>query len=396
MKNLNKIYLSFIVILLLAVCLSYAKASVLDINLEQEPYPAQISQSLELNFQVENTGTENLTITFNLDVDDPLTLISNQEKTLTINAGDTKTLTYDVRIDGDAQEGQEQVTLKYEIDSEDYDEDFDVLIAPQQVYLQVVQVTSVPEKVAPGETLVLNVLVKNTANSEIRDAILSLDLSNMPLAPESVTEQRIDNLGKQEERQVTFNLIVLPSAQIQTYKIPLEINYYDEFGKLYSREDLVSINVFEEPSIEVSVDTNKLILNTDSKISLKVLNKGLGEINFVELRILPQTSYYQVTQDYGYLGNIASDDYNSADFMLVPKQQEIVMQVAIDYRDSNNQKYSEIKTLNVHAYNLQEAQRQGLLPAFPWLTIIIVLVIIAVVVFFILRRRKRKKLLQQG
>lgn len=391
----NKVYLVLVMFLLVLTCFTLTKASVLDISLEQDPYPAQIGQSLELSFQVENTGTENLTVTFDLDVDTPLTLISNNEKILTIDAGETKTITYDVRVDGDAQEGQEQVTLNYEINGHDYDEDFDVTIAPQQVYLQVISVTSVPEKVAPGQELVLNIKIKNTANSEIRDVILSLNLSEMPFAPQSVTEQRIDSLGSQEEQQISFNLIALPSAQVQIYKVPLEIQYNDEFGQSYSREDLVSVNVFEEPSIEVSVDSNKLILGMSSKISIKVLNKGLGEVNFAELRVLPSPDY-SISQDYEYLGNIASDDYNSVDFTLTPKKQDMTLNLILEYRDSNNQKYSETKTLDVKAYTLAEAQQAGLLPAFPWFVIIIVLVVIALIVYFFVRRRRKKKKLMQS
>ncbi len=394
MKNKNLI-LSFVFLVLVLALSSCVLASVLDISLEQDPYPVKAGENLELTFSVENTGTENLTnIIFDLDTDNPLTLKSNSKKTIDfLDAGETKTLRYNVFVEGDAQDGEETVTLDYEFDEKNYDEDFDVLIAPGQVYLQIVSVTSTPESVTPGENLNLNIKLRNTANSEIKNVILKLDLTNLPFAPESVAEQRIDLINDNEERQINFNLIALSSAEIQVYKVPLLISYSDSYGNEYTRQDLVSINVFEKPEIEISADENSLIIGMLSKISIKVLNKGLGKVNFVGITVLPSQDYEINGLNSEYLGNIESDDYTSIEFNLIPQKQNINLNLVLEYRDVNNQKYSETKVISVRAYSAQEAQRNGLLPAFPWLVIIIILVVIALIIFFIARRNKKKKLM---
>jgi hypothetical protein len=392
----KKLILSFMFLVLILALSSQVLARELDISLEQNPDPVKAGENLELSFTIENIGTENLTnIVFDLDTNNPLTLKSNSEKIIDLNVGETKTIKYNVYVESDAQDGEETVTLNYEIDGNNYDEDFDVLIAPDQVYLQIDSVSINPESVAPGQTLNLNIRLRNTANSEIKNVILKLDLSNLPFAPESVTEQRIGLINDKEVIQTNFNLVALSSAQIQVYKVPLLINYEDSYGNKYTRQDLVSINVFEKPDVELSIDQNSLIIGRTSKISIKTLNKGLGKISFVGIKILPSTDYEIIGNDNGYLGNIESDDYSSIEFSIIPKKQNINLNLVLEYRDSNNQKYSETNALSVRADNVQEAQMNGLIPGFPWLLVVIILVIIALIIFFIVRRNKKKKLMHK-
>lgn len=399
---MNKsLVLSFVCLMFISVLISDVSAVNLDISFEQEPYPVHAGENVQLIFSVTNDGSENLSnIAFDLDTNDPVTLTSSSKKTISLDVGETKILRYDAFIESDASDGNEQITLNYDFNGSNYDEDFDVLIAPDQVYLQIESVTSLPEKAAPGENLSLSMRLRNTANSEIKNIILKLDLKDMPFAPESVTEKRINLIDENQIQDIQLNLIVLSSAQIQVYKIPLTLTYQDSYGGEYTRQDYISIEVFEKPSIDVLLDKNSLIQNMVSKIDFRILNKGLGKVTFVEAKILPSGDYSVEGSDSQYIGNIESDDYNSVEFKILPKKENFNILVELSYRDSNNQRYTETKTINVKAYSVQEAQRLGLLPAFPWFLIIIILVIIALIIFFIVRRNRKKKRLmlmkQQG
>ncbi len=378
------------------IAIGFVSANPLDVTFSQNPFPVHAGDQITLNFYVSNAGTNLSDIKFILDVDDPIDLRSGAEKTVSLQAGETKTLAYSAYIQDDAKDGNEEITLKYSINGTSYSDDFDVQIAPNQIYLEIADVKTNPTSVAPGEKITLIMTLKNAAESEIRDIIVRLDLSNLPFAPESVTEQEISSLGNEKTQEAQFNLIALSSAEIMVYKVPVQISYGDEFGQQYSREDFVSIEVYEKPIIDMVLDKDSLIMGMPSKLDLKILNKGLAKVSFVEVKIL-QSNYEIQGADSDYIGTIESDDYGSAEFTITPKQKDTLIQVSIEYRDSNNKKYSEIKTLNAQAYTAQEAQRLGLLPSFPWLAVLIVLVIIAVIVFFIVRRnRKKRKLLQQG
>ncbi|MCX6741887.1 MAG: hypothetical protein NTX24_01785 [Candidatus Pacearchaeota archaeon] len=393
----QKIFFTFLAsIVLLAglflITSEFANAAPLDVIFEQNPFPSHAGEQVVLSFHVTNNGNTNLTsVTFSLDVNDPLILRSAKEKTVSLQVGESNTTSYNVYVQEDADEGKETITLTYDVNGNSYDEDFDVQIASNQVFLQVEQVTSNPESVAPGSSVIIIIQVKNTANSEVKDVVLGLDVSNLPFAPESVTEQRIGSIGDGSKSSVSFNLIALSTANIAVYKIPLTLTYYDIYGNKYQRQDVVSVNVFETPDIDLLLDKNSLIIGLSSNISVKVLNKGLGKVNFVALTVIPSSDYDIKGTSYIYVGSVESDDYSSVDFMLTPKAKENVITFNLEYRDVNNKKYVITKTLDVNAYTAQEAQRIGLLPGFPWFTIIIILVIIVLIIFFISRRRKKRK-----
>lgn len=395
MKQKN-LYLFLGIVICICFLINLASAAPLDITFEQDPFPSHAGEQATITFDITNNENVNISnAVFTLDVDDPLTLRSAASKTLSILAGETKTISYTLYVQEDADEGKETITLSYTASGNSYDEDFDFQIASNQVFLQVEQVTTNPESVAPGETITVNIQIKNTANSEVRDVIIGLNLNNMPFAPESITEKRIGSIGEDDTTTVSFDLIVLSTADISVYKIPLTLDYFDTFGKEYQRQDIVSVNVFETPDIDMIIEEDNLVIGMPSNLSIRILNKGLGKINFAEIN-MPPSSNYDVRTDYIYIGSIESDDYSTVEFVLTPKTKENVVVLNLEYRDMNNKQYNLTKTFNVQAYTVQEAQRNGILPAFPLATVIIILVIIALIIFFILRRRNKKKKLMQN
>jgi len=204
------ILLGMVVLMSLVFTNVLVRADPLEIVFEQNPFPGHAGEQSAVSFHITNNGNTNLTnVKFSLDVDSPLILRSASEKTLSIQAGETKTITYTVYVEDDADEGKETITLDYTIDTNNYDQDFDFQIASNQVFLQVEQVTSNPESVTPGETVTVTIQVKNTASSEIKDVVLGLDLTNLPFAPESITEKQIGSIGENGKTSVSFNLIVL-------------------------------------------------------------------------------------------------------------------------------------------------------------------------------------------
>jgi hypothetical protein len=388
--------LFFALVFIIISAIGFASANPLDVTFSQNPFPSHAGDQIVLNFYVSNAGSTNLTdIKFTLDVDDPINLRSSAEKTVSLQAGETKTLAYNAYIQDDAKDGKEQITLDYSVNGTSYSDDFDVQIAPDRVYLQIKDVQTIPNSVAPGEKLTLRMTLENSAETDIKNVIVRLNLENLPFAPSSVTEQQIDLLQGSDSSNVQFELIALSSAEIVTYKVPVEITYFDEFNTEYSREDFISIEVYEKPNVDAIISKDTLVMGMPSKLNINILNKGLGKISFAEVTLLPG-GYTIEGPDSQYIGTIESDDYGSVEFTIVPKQKNSIIQITLEYRDSNNKKYSEVKVLNARAYSVQEAQRLGLLPGFPWLAILIVLVIIAVIVFFVIRRNKKKKKLLQG
>ncbi|MFA5084558.1 MAG: hypothetical protein WC475_04250 [Candidatus Paceibacterota bacterium] len=359
-----------------------------EISFDSDPYPCHANDVVEFSFRITNDNTYALSnVVFSLDVDDPFTLTTNSDQTISLAAGESRTITYNAYVDGSADEGKEEITLNYRIGSATESEDFEIQIAPRNVYLQITDMTSSPAKVAPGQTANIAIKVKNTAESDIKDMTVRLGISNLPFSSKNTAEQHLDTLGDLDENRFDFSLNVLADAEIKTYKIPLSIEYYDSYGNKYEKNDSISIDVYEAPDIELSVEKNELVIGMPSKLTVKILNKGLSDITFSEITLL-NTGNYGAENSYEYIGKIESDDYDSVEFTITPKQENFIASFTVSYRDSNNKAYSEAKNIDVHAYSAREAQKLGIIKGFPWINAIVLL---AIVVFIFIWRAKRKK-----
>jgi len=375
-----------------AISITGALAQDLRISLDSSPYPCYANDVVELEFRITNENAAALNnVTFSLDVNDPFTLITGSDQTLSFAAGESRTITYKAYVDGSADEGNEEITLKYKIGSTWDSEDFEILIAPRNVYLQIVDIKTTPEQSAPGESASIAIIVKNTAESEIKDLTITLNTNGIPFALKNTAEQHLESLGELDEKEFDFDVSVLADAEIKTYKIPLSIEYYDSYGNKYDKNESISFEVYEAPNMELSVEKNELVMGMPSKLTVKILNKGLGDIMFSEITAA-KTNSYDIENSYEYIGKIESDDYDSVEFTITPKKQDFVISFTISYRDSNNKEYSEVKSVNVHAYSKSEAQRLGIIKGFPWIGFTVVLAIVALLFVWRAKKRKRKSM----
>ncbi|MEM4641138.1 MAG: hypothetical protein QXW65_01315 [Candidatus Pacearchaeota archaeon] len=386
-----------LIALIAIVCLIFVYQSVLtrgesvDISLNYEPYPARAGDVLKLEFEIKNNEAQDLNLTLELDADEPFNLISNKEKTIYLKAFESKVVGYKVLVDPSAEEGRKKITLKYKTNETWNYEHFYILIAPKNVYLEIVSISRNPEKVRPGKEVELKIRIKNTANSEIKNVVFNFDIKDLPFASQSVTEQRIASLDAKEEKEVLLKLFVLADAEIKTYKIPLKITYEDSYGQSYVKNDTIALQVYEEPRLELSIDS-KLIIQKPSKVQVKVLNKGLGDIMFVEIKLL-SSSDYDIIQGYEYIGKISSDDYDTIEFQIIPKKNSLILKLLLNYRDSNNQEYTKIEELPSKVYTISEAQKAGLLPKSRLaLTLIIIFLVAAIFIWRVVSKKRKQNI----
>lgn len=92
-----------------------------------------------------------------------------------------------------------------------------------------------------------------------------------------------------------------------------------------------------------------------------------------------------------YVGDIDSDDYESADFSIVPRNAagDITLPLHIEFLDANNERYEMDTTVSIHLYTQEEAQSKGIIQSSNYVGYIITAII--VIGGFLLYRRMRKK-----
>ena len=236
-----------------------------------------------------------------------------------------------------------------------------------------------PREIAPGETAEIEVTLENNLNEDAEDISVSLvfrelvkdsfgnvvSVNEVPFAPYgSSNEETIGELKDDKSKRVNFKIIALTDTKSGIYKLPLQIIYYDEDGDKHEKDSLISITVNSEPIIGVSAEDGLLLKGQENEVRVKVINKGLSDVKFLEVEIGSSTYYTILSQKEVYIGDIDSDDFDSADFSLYFKDNALSIlniPVSVSYKDALNNEYIEDFNLPVKVYTRKKAIELGLL-----------------------------------
>lgn len=398
--------------LILAVSLSSARQTVLsEANelridlLRYDPSPVEPGKSSDVWFEITNLEDEDW---FNFEItltDGTPKLLDSDVKKLNfgnLKAGEKITFRFTVTPNKDIIDGDYKLNLGYKSgESKAYmSEPFTIKVkrVNRDVLATDTKVTAIAEQeigmLTQGEPAELTLTIHNSAEYAMRDITVSLELSSdtIPIAPLGTTsEAKIRIIQPGESTDVSFNLIALPDATSNVYKVPLKIKYYDEIGNNYTKDDLVGLVVDGQPEIHAEVKSNGIYSRFGTgEITLNFVNKGLAKVKFLTVKLGPSKEkiailgkefdeYLVLSEEEIYLGDIDPDDDDSADFTLkaMTFDKKLNLPVTIEYRDANNKQHTE--TLEVEL-DIHSKKQLGL-ESSQWWKFILPLILLALFIF---------------
>ncbi len=244
-----------------------------------------------------------------------------------------------------------------------------------------------PSQVSPGESIQLKVVLENVGDQDIKNVLVKLDLSQVPFAPlRSSTEKIIDEINDEDQVIIYFDLVALPSAESQIYKIPIKISYDN-----ITKDSLISLEVNAKAKLDLILEESTLVkINDNGKVTLKLINNGLSQIKFLKITLQDSQAYESLSPNSIYIGQIDVDDFETAEYNIIPKIKNPQLNLMINYKDSNNNEFTENKYLTLKVYSEEEAKQLGLVKQSSLLTILIPILII-ILIFFIYKKLKKKK-----
>ena len=393
--------------------------------LSQDPDPVGPGEYFEVRFKIHNDYGGSVAERFQvmLDPDYPFSLDKNEEALRNIgempalgDAGNVLVLKFKVRVAENAVEGANPLKLKYKHGSLGWiSREFDVDVQTVDANLGIVGVETLPEKIKPGEEVTLNIKVKNMADSTMKDVTLKLDLTyselldsatvvtasdsilafnSLPFAPiGSATEQKIESLNPGEEYIYSYKLIAFSDAESMIYKVPIEITYYDELETSYVKNDIIGLVVGSKPDMSVVVEEADLYVGkTSGDIAIKFVNKGFSDVKFLQVTLEDNGEYEVISAKEVYIGNVESDDYETAEFTVfltngATKQEKTIhLPINVEYRDANNNIYTEKLDLEL---DILKPEKLGIKKSSNGSGLIIILLVVGGIIYY--RRRKKKK-----
>ena len=399
MKKIGVIFLTLLLVLPLVHSGSNALS---DLNihklkatlLSQSPDPVEPGQIVTVKFKIENEGTQtDDNVYVKLIPNYPFEIYGDSSnknigklKALTTGA-DAVIVEFKLRVDDGAIEGESnlELELNYGKGGIKYSEgEFKIDIQTHDAVLDITSVEIDQEKIIPGETAKVSVMIKNLADSLLKDIRFKLDFNDdsLPLAPyKSSSERRVAQLNSNFQDTLNFQLIADPEAKSGLYKVPLEITYRDEKGKNYSISDILAVTIGDIPKVSPFIKRSTVLQSQkEGKITISMANSGITDVKFLELFILPSDDYQLIsTSDYFYIGDIDSDDTESEEINIYVNKgvEKLNLPVRLKYRDANNKDFQQAFDLEMNLYSEKNLKKFGIIQKSNTGVYLIILILIA-------------------
>ena len=154
------------------------------------------------------------------------------------------------------------------------------------------------------------------------------------------------------------------------YTFNIVVGIYSNVSGYISKTDLKGSN--SESSCLFSFGKcNKGTTTTfdQGDVTITVMNRGTSNIKFTTVKLLPSPDY-AIVQGVSFIGNIDNDDYDSADFTIIPKKKNFKLKYEIIWTDYFNKQHTLITSSEVNVSVNSEKSSQLKLVSF-WTTIIL-------------------------
>ncbi len=377
------------------------------VEVNSDPSPATPGDYVDLWLRVENRGTSDATNVFVTIPQQDIFSVAEATKSLgKLGPSQSAVAYFRVRVASDAPSGPAQLRIELQRYAADTPEIAEVTLQVKSIdaVLAIDSVLTVPETVAPGETMRIDVVLRNKADTTLRSiraqlrlltqvttttGISTLELPFTPLG--SGTEKTLDSLAPGASETLSFTLITNPDAENRPYKIPLSILYYDPTGANRTRDEIVGVIVGSDPELSVYVDSTELTSDVSTgEVIIRFVNRGVSDVKFLTARLNPTEEYVIVSAPEAYVGKIDSDDYETAEFKLALTRKaddSIELPLVMEYRDGNNKKYSNGLTLSITRYTPAQLGTSG--GSFGIL--VVVLLVVSVGSWWAYRRFRKKR-----
>src|SRR3989338_7143548 len=397
------------VFVVLAAQTTYNPARIYDIAvtlINQEPDPAEPGKYVDVRFKFDNNGSgEARNVIVELLPEYPFSLDAEASAARNIGTiqsmqrGDVGIIVkYRLRVDKNAVEGENDLRIRYKIEGYSWigPEEFKVDVQTNDAILSVDSVSLGKKSLEPGASNTVKIKVSNDADSMLKDIKARLELGGLPFIPlGSTNEKMIYKIDSRESYEFEFELLANPDADSGVYQVPLKIAYSDELGKTYFKDSTLGFIVGAKPDLSLTLDTTEVYeRGKPGNIVVKVVNKGVTNIKFTNVKLMPNKDYKILSNGEDYLGNIDSDDYETAEFNIYvenKKDKKIILPIVIEYADANNNNYKTDMNLEMPIYSASEAKRFGLVEGNGKVGFFIVILVVVAWLFIYRRWSKGRK-----
>lgn len=252
-------------------------------------------------------------------------------------------------------------------------------------------------QVTPGGESRVTLTLKNTLTDDIEDISLALDLSKVPFTAVGSAEDNLDELREGKSEDFIFTLKTSNDITPGDYTIPYAITYRESDNLTKStKTGTFGITVSANPDLTFSVSAQNPVVGQESELTLRIVNKGFASAKFVAVKIF-QDKFTLLSESEVYVGEVASDDFQTAVFKVIFRQENPNFVGLVEYKDFDNVQRTQTIEMPVTVYSREKALQMGIIKqsyAIYYVIAAIILVILWFVWRAISKRIKRRRSMQ--
>lgn len=255
-----------------------------------------------------------------------------------------------------------------------------------------------------GESKTISIDVENNHAFDIEDVSIQLMLSivlpdgtpvSLPFTVIGSSEKTLDDLDDDDDDSASFTIKVSTDIIPGDYNIPYHISYVnaDDTNEEFEKTGTFGLRVSAKTDLDFTIETRETpVVGQEGKISLEIINKGLGEIKSVQVEIFPE-GFELISKSKIFIGTIDADDTDLASFDILYKETNPTLNTKITYKDFDNEEHTENVNLPFSVYTKEEALEKGIIKKNNiglYITILVILIIIWVI-YRKFKKAKRNK-----
>lgn len=335
--------------------------------IKTDPVPLQTSEYADVWIKVSNRGNNELeNVTIRLDPQYPFSVDPDEE--LKINLGNMQPLEeyrehFQVKVDENAVHGENYLRI-YTSHEDSGGEDLRKI--PVQVRTDdaalVIEKVEFPEKVSPGTSNEMELTLRNLADSYLKNIDVHMDLSSpeLPFGTSDTTSRRVQKIKPGMTKEISYNIHVDENAMNGVFKIPLSLNYENEAGTKFQKQEMSAIVIGGESSLEVNL-LGKQIDEAGEKglLAFEIVNKGQGLARFVSVKVPESNQYEVLSTDQKYLGNLQPGGYRVMNVTMYAEEgtQSLNVPLELTYDNPKAGLETETREIKVDLYDEGELEK---------------------------------------
>jgi len=244
------------------------------------------------------------------------------------------------------------------------------------------------DSVSPGEEGTIRINLENDGKDDIKRLSFNLNFENSKIIPAGSSEAFIDELKEDDDETIVFRFKIANNLPTGTYSLPYKISYEDDEKRI--QNGIIGIVVSAEPELEIIADSQSPIIGKQTRLNVRIVNRGLADARFVSL-FIEGNDLTILSEKSEYIGTVESDDFESSSFDVIYNEKFNKVDLKLTYKDFNNVEREIVESASLRAYTQDEAIQKGILTKNN-VSIYVIVIIVVLVIFFVFRAiRKRRK-----